>query len=185
MQHKNVKLFAITLFYIGLTGIQAQTVKDIDGNVYKTITIGTQVWMAENLRTTKLDDGKIVPLVTDDKIWAGLNTPAYCWYTNNAPENKNKYGALYNWYTVSTNKLCPRGWHVPTDAEWKTLITNLGGESVAGGKLKEKGTSHWQSPNAGATNETGFTALPSGERKQSGVFEDSGSNIEIFRSNGC
>ena len=165
MQHKNVKLFAITLFCVGLNGLQAQTVKDIDGNVYKTVTIGTQVWMAENLKTTKYNDGTAIPLVTDDKAWDALTTPAYCWYKNDVTINKNTYGAIYNWYTVGTNKLCPKGWHVPTDAEWTTLTTYLGGESVAGGKLKETGTTHWESPNTGATNESGFKALAGGDRE--------------------
>jgi uncharacterized protein (TIGR02145 family) len=185
MRHKNAVLFAITLFCIGFTELRAQTLKDIDGNIYKTVKIGSQVWMAENLKTMKYNDGTAIPLVTDDKAWKALTTPVYCWYKNDATANKNKYGALYNWYTVSTNKLCPRGWHVPTDAEWRTLITYLGGESVAGGKLKEKGTVHWESPNTGATNESGFTALPSGERKHDGTFDDSGSNVVSFRSNGC
>jgi uncharacterized protein (TIGR02145 family) len=169
MRHKNVKLLAVTLFYIGLTGLQAQTVKDNDGNVYKTVTIGTQVWMAENLKTTKYNDGTAIPLVTDDKVWDALTTPAYCWYKNDATANKNTYGASYNWYTVGTNKICPKGWHVPTDVEWTTLTTYLGGESVAGGKLKETGTTHWESPNTGATNESGFKALSGGDR-ESGVF---------------
>ena len=169
MKHRNVILFAVILFYLGLTGLQAQTVKDIDGNVYKTATIGTQVWMAENLRTTKYNDGTAIPLVTDDKAWDALTTPAYCWYKNDAIANKNTYGASYNWYTVGINKLCPKGWHVPTDAEWTTLTTYLGGEIVAGGKLKETGTTHWESPNTGATNETGFTALSGGDR-EFGVF---------------
>ena len=169
MKHRNVILFAVILFYLGLTGLQAQTVKDIDCNVYKTATIGTQVWMAENLRTTKYNDGTAIPLVTDDKAWDALNTPACCWYKNDATSNKTTYGALYNWYTVGTNKLCPKGWHVPTDAEWTTLTTYLGGESVAGGKLKETGTTHWESPNTGATNESGFKALSGGDR-EFGVF---------------
>jgi uncharacterized protein (TIGR02145 family) len=174
MQHKNIKLFAVTLFCIGLTELQAQTMKDIDGNVYKTVTIGTQVWMAENLKTTKYNDGTAIPLVTDDKAWEALTTPAYCWYKNDATANKNTYGALYNWYTVNTNKLCPRGWHVSTDAEWTTLTTYLGGESVAGNKLRETGTTHWRYQNTGATNESGFTALPSGYRNYDGAFDNVG-----------
>ena len=185
MQQKNVVLFAIILFCFRLTGLQAQTVKDIDGNGYKTVTIGKQVWMAENLKTTKYNDGKTIPLVTDEKSWEVLTTPAYCWYNNDATANKNKYGALYNWYTVNTKKLCPNGWHVPTDAEWTILTTYLGGESVAGGKLKETGTSHWESPNTGATNKSGFTALPGGFRNHDGTFGDFGSYVLIFRSNGC
>jgi len=171
MKHKNLLLFVVSLFSIGLIGIQAQTVKDINGNVYKTVTIGKQVWMAENLKTTKYNDGTTIPLVTENTAWESLTTPAYCWNKNDAT-NKNRYGALYNWYTVNTNKLCPRGWHVPTDAEWATLTTYLGGESVAGGKLKETGTTHWLRPNTGATNETGFTALSSGGRYEDGRFYD-------------
>jgi uncharacterized protein (TIGR02145 family) len=185
MKHKDVILLAVTLFCIGLTGLQAQTVIDIEGNVYKTVTIGKQVWMKENLKTTKYNDGKAILLVTDDKAWGALTTPAYCWYKNDAKSYKNTYGALYNWYTVNTNKLCPKGWHVPADEEWTTLTTTLGDESVAGGKLKEKGTTHWESPNAGATNESGFTALPSGYRNFAGAFDISGSNAIFFRSNGC
>lgn len=150
------------------------TVTDSDGNVYNTVTIGTQVWMAENLRTTKYKDNTAIPLVTDNTAWTNLSTPGYCWYNNDAATNKSTYGALYNWYTVNTGKLCPTGWHVPTDAEWSTLTTCLGGVGVAGGKLKEAGTSHWMSPNVGATNETGFTALPSGYRYAGGTFEYNG-----------
>jgi uncharacterized protein (TIGR02145 family) len=185
MQHKNVILFSITLFCIGLNGLKAQTISDIDGNVYKTITIGNQVWMKENLKTTKYNDGKAIPLVKDDMVWKELTTPAFCWNYNDETANKNKYGALYNWYTVNTNKLCPRGWHVPTNAEWTILTTYLGGESVAGGKLKETGITHWESPNTGATNEKGFTALPGGSRNYAGAFNYTGSNVIFFRSNGC
>jgi uncharacterized protein (TIGR02145 family) len=139
-------------------------VMDIEGNGYKTVVIGTQVWMAENLKTTKYNDGTNIPNINDNTEWGNLTTPGYCWYNNDANTYKNVYGALYNWYTVNTGKLCPTGWHVPTDVEWTTLTTYLGGLSVAGGKLKEVGTNHWQNPNTGATNETGFTALPGGRR---------------------
>jgi len=147
------------------------TMTDRDGNVYTSVTIGTQTWMVENLKTTKYKDGTDIPLVTDDTEWANLNTPGYCWYNNDAATYKNSYGALYNWYAVSTGKLCPTGWHVPTDAEWTTLTTYLGGESVAGGKLKELGTTHWTTPNTGATNETGFAALPGGYIYYDGTFD--------------
>ena len=172
MKHKNVMLLIVLLVCIGLTELKAQTVKDIDGNVYHTIVIGKQVWMEENLKTTKYNDGKAIPLVTDDKDWGALTTPAYCWYKNDAKVNKNTYGALYNWYTVNTNKLCPKGWHVPTDAEWTTLTTYLGGEGVVGGKLKETGTTHWKRPNTMATNSSGFTARASGGRYEDGKFYD-------------
>ena len=145
-------------------------VTDIDGNVYYTVTIGSQVWMAENLKTTKHNDGTAIPLVTDPTQWGNLTTPGYCWNNNDETTYKNTYGALYNWYTVNTGKLCPAGWHVPTDAEWTQLIDYLGGENIAGGKLKETGTTHWLSPNTGATNETGFTALPGGWRNEDGTF---------------
>ncbi len=143
------------------------TLYDYDGNVYSTVQIGDQCWMTENLKTTKYNDGASIPLVTDYLTWSGF-TPAYCWYDNNEATYKDTYGALYNWYTVNTGNLCPSGWHVPTDAEWTTLTDYLGGESVAGGKLKETGTTHWNSPNTGATNETGFTALPGGFRNGNG-----------------
>jgi uncharacterized protein (TIGR02145 family) len=149
------------------TGI---TITDIDGNIYHTVTIGTQVWMVENLKTTKYYDGTTIPLVTDGTIWANDTTPAYCWYNNDEGTFKNTYGALYNWYAVNTGKLCPAGWHVPTDAEWSTLITFLGDSTVAGGKLKEAGTAHWVSPNTGATNSSGFKALPGGSHYTNGSF---------------
>lgn len=185
MQSNNVILIAVILFCLRLDGLQAQTVTDVEGNIYKTITIGKQVWMKENLKTTKYNDGKAILLVTDDKAWGTLTTPAYCWYKNDAKAYKNTFGALYNWYTVNTNKLCPRGWHSPTNSEWTILTDYLGGESVAGGKLKEKGTTHWENPNSGATNESGFDALPSGYRNYTGAFDISGSNDIYFRSNGC
>lgn len=142
---------------------------DLDGNIYDTITIGTQTWMKENLKTTLFKNGTVIALVTDKLAWYYLTTPAYCWY-NNDEFNKYTNGALYNWYAVKTGNLCPTGWHVPTDAEWAALITYLGGSSAAVGKLKETGLVHWQSPNTGATNETGFTALPGGCRDYDGAF---------------
>lgn len=144
------------------SGGQTGTVTDIGSNIYNIVTIGTQIWMAENLKTTKYKDGTAIPLATDGSAWAALETPGYSWYNNDSTTYNATYGALYNWYTVSTGILCPTGWHVPSDAEWTTLITYWGGENVAGGKLKESGTTHWSSPNIGATNETGFTALPGG-----------------------
>jgi len=125
--------------------------------------------MAENLKVTKYNDGAIIPLVTERAEWANLSTPGYCWMSNNKSSHKNRYGALYNWYTVNTCKLCPTGWHVPTIE--RTILTDyLGGEDVAGGKLKEEGTANWNSPNEGATNETGFTARPGGSRDGNGRF---------------
>jgi len=157
------------------------TVSDIDGNVYNTITITTQTWMAENLKTTKYNDNTPIPLVTDINEWILLSTtPGYCWYRNDTAAYKATYGALYNWYVVDSasnggKNVCPTGWHVPTEAEWTTLTSYLGGESVAGGKLKEFGTFHWLSPNTGATNESGFTGLPGGYRDGNGLFYLGGS----------
>ncbi len=152
------------------TGSSA-TVTDADGNVYHTVTIGTQTWLTEDLKTTHYNDASKTPItnVTDNSAWGGLTTPAFCWY-NNDFTNKANYGALYNWYAASDSRLCPTGWHVPTDAEWSALITFLGGDSIAGGKLKESGTAHWVSPNTGADNSTGFTALPAGSHYTNGLF---------------
>ena len=157
---------------------------DKDGNVYNTVTIGTQTWLTENLKTTKYSDGTEIPNITDNTAWAALTTGAYCDYSN-IPANSTTYGRLYNWYTVDNNaatkvasnggkNVCPTGWHVPTDAEWTILTACLGGEIDAGGKLKETGTTHWQSPNEGATDLVGFTALPSGYRYFNGSFLDIG-----------
>jgi len=153
----------------GVPGNDAGTISDIDGNVYHTVTIGTQVWMVENLKTTKYNDGTVIPYITDNTIWQSNATGAYCWY-NNDVINKNVYGALYNWKAVNTGKLAPFGWHVSTDTDWTTLTNFLGGESVAGGKLKEVGISHWIAPNTGATNTSGFTALPGGYRDATGPY---------------
>ena len=145
------------------------TVTDIDGNVYPTIGIGSQYWTTENLKTTTFNDGTAIPLVTDNSEWEFLVGPGYCWF-NNDEASREVYGALYNWYVVVSSKLPPAGWHVSTDAEWTILETYLGGLTEAGGKLKESGTEHWLTPNTGATNETGFTALPGGLRAKDGSF---------------
>jgi uncharacterized protein (TIGR02145 family) len=149
-------------------------VKDKDGNYYRIVTIGAQVWMADNLKTTRFRDSTLIPLVGDNTTWSQLPTPGYCWY-NNQSDYGNTYGALYNWPTVSSQKLCPTGWHVPTDTEWISLENQLGGLSVAGGKLKEIGTEHWTVPNSGATNEMMFNALPGGYRMNTGEYDNKGS----------
>jgi uncharacterized protein (TIGR02145 family) len=145
------------------------TLVDIEGNIYKTVKIGTQIWMAENLKSTKFKDGTTIPNVTEPFLttnwdWYNLKTPAYCWYQNDPIANKYIYGALYNGYSIVTGNLCPTGWHLPSNAEWTTLSDYLGGITTSGGKLKESGTIIWTSPNFGATNESGFTALPGGGR---------------------
>jgi uncharacterized protein (TIGR02145 family) len=139
-------------------------VGDADGNSYNPVVIGTQTWLKENLRTTRYNDGTSIPNVTGNAAWAGLTAPAWCWY-NNDPGYKGDYGALYTWYTVKTGKLCPTGWHVPSDAEWTVLENLAGGLTVAGGKLKETGLLHWSAPNTGAADTYGFAALPGGWRE--------------------
>jgi uncharacterized protein (TIGR02145 family) len=159
------------------TGVTYGTLTDQDGNVYKTVVIGTQTWMAENLRTTKYNDGTSIANVTGATEWGNLTTGAYCNYNNSInTDTIATYGRLYNWYAVNTGKLAPEGWHVPTDADWSTLTNYLGGEGAAGGKLKETGITHWISPNTGATNETGFTALPGGIRYGGYTFDGIGHN---------
>jgi uncharacterized protein (TIGR02145 family) len=157
-------------FYINAQE-SSDPVKDVDGNVYKTVKIGAQIWLAENLKTTRYNDSTEIPYVISDTTWAGLKTPAYCWY-NNDIANKSEYGVLYNWYTVSTNKLCPIGWHVPAKDEWITLAINV---NENGGRLKDVGPIQWHNPkynpNVGATNESGFTALMSGCRSRDAVFQ--------------
>jgi uncharacterized protein (TIGR02145 family) len=146
------------------------SVTDIDGNVYQTVTIGSQVWMMENLKVTHYRNGNEIPNVTSSGTWDGLSTGAYCNY-NNEESHVAVYGRLYNWFaTVDSRNIAPTGWHVPDSADWQTLIDYLGGEDVAGGKIKEFGTEHWYSPNDGATNECGFTALPGGFRSWYGSF---------------
>ena len=145
----------------------SNTVADIEGNVYHTVTIGSQVWMVENLKVSKYTDGTAIPLVTDNTAWGNLTTAGYCWYNNDAA-NKNIYGSLYNWYTINTFKLCPNGWHVPSVDDWATLTSFIAGTHAAGGKLKETGTTHWQSPNTAATDEYSFKALPGGWRDNNG-----------------
>jgi uncharacterized protein (TIGR02145 family) len=153
-------------------GVPGPNIKDTENNTYKTVTIGTQQWMAENLKTTKYNDGTVIPNVTSDTEWSQLITGAWAYYDNDAANNA-KYGKLYNWYAVSptmngNKNVCPTGWHVPTDAEWTVLTEYLGGASVAGGKMKEVGTTSWNSPNTDATNTSLFSALPGGNRSWGG-----------------
>ena len=137
---------------------------DADNNNYPVVEIGTQIWMAENLKTIKYRDGTVIPNVTDNTAWSNLTTGAYCDYDND-PGNGTIYGKLYNWHAaVEIHNLCPTGWHVPIHDEWLLLNTYLGDGLIAGGKLKETGTTSWDPPNTDATNETGFTALPGGYR---------------------
>jgi uncharacterized protein (TIGR02145 family) len=153
-----------SVYYIMNPWITYGHVTDMEGNVYNTIPIGYQTWMVSNLKSTKFIDGTLIPVVSDATSWSNMLTPACCWQ-NNDPARRVTYGILYNWYAISTGKLCPAGWHIPTDSEWTVLTDYLGGEGVAGGKLKESGFRHWLSPNTEATNETHFWAYPGGSRK--------------------
>jgi uncharacterized protein (TIGR02145 family) len=148
-------------------------ISDVDGNTYKIIMTEEGVWMAENLRTTKFNDGKPIPLIKEKSAWTGTKTPGYGWFSNDANYRKT-YGAIYNWHAVNSGKLCPAGWHVATEAEWNELMDYAGTPQKSGDnpcRLKEKGTAHWKSPNTGGTNDVYFTALPAGSITSS-PFED-------------
>ena len=149
------------------------SVTDIEGNIYRTIQIGTRIWMAENLRTTQYNEGTGIVNIIDDESWFSSDDGAYCWY-NNDISNKDVYGALYNWFAVSTGNLCPSGWRIPAQSEWVSMINSIGELSVAGAGMKESGTFHWNYPNQDATNESGFTALPGGLRYVDGIFMNMG-----------
>ena len=149
-------------------------ITDVEGNSYKTVYIGNQQWMAENLKVSKYNDGTTIPNITEGTQWSYLTTGAWAYYNNDAANNA-KYGKLYNWYAVSpTNNgyknVCPSGWRVPSHAEWAVLTDYLGGDSVAGGKLREVGTTNWLSPNTSATNSSLFTGLPGGLRVANGNY---------------
>jgi len=161
IRFEKILLFLVALVVMNLNALHSQTVKDADGNIYMSVNIGKQVWMSENLKTTRFNDGKPIQLVASDKAWKELKTPAYCWYKDDI-KNKDVFGALYNWYAVNSGKLCPVGWHVPAITELDELVAFTGGESIAGGKLKEIGLTHWASPNTGADDAYGFTGLPGG-----------------------
>lgn len=186
-KHKN-PIFLITLFAI--VGILAggcgkdkndhpkKITDSRDGTVYETVSIGNQVWMAENLRATVYNDGTPIELFTDSADWAAQTNGAYCWYDNNEIEYAEAYGALYNWYAVETGKLCPTGWHVPTKSEWRVMKEYVG-DSIAGGRLKSIRTApdthpRWDSPNTGAVDEYDFSAFPGGLRDSDGRFNGIG-----------
>ncbi len=159
--------YGSSLQFVTENGGGGSTVTDPDGNTYNTVTIGTQVWLKENLKTTKYNDGSLIPHEPNGQGWQQMTTPAYTWYDDNYEEIGSEYGALYNWYVVDpasngNKNVCPQGWHVPSNEEFNALVEYLGGHLVAGGKLKETGTEHWKDVNVGATNESGFTAFGAG-----------------------
>jgi uncharacterized protein (TIGR02145 family) len=150
----------------------APIVEDIEGNTYSTVQIGSQCWTKQNLMVGRYRNGDLIPHVRDNSSWSNLTTGARCWY-NNDTTYLFTYGNLYNWYAASDSRgLCPTGWHVPSDNEWTILVTYLGGESIAGGKMKSTGTTYWYSPNTGAINEIGFSALPGGYRNNDGRYNN-------------
>ena len=153
---------------------------DIDGNKYRTVTIGTQCWMVENLKTTRYRNGTAIPNVTDNTAWSNLTTGAFAYYNNDASNNAT-YGKLYNWYAVNSGLLAPTGWHIPSDAEIQALIDYLGGNSVAGGKMKST-SSLWHAPNTGATNSSGFSGLAAGIRGGNGIFNNIGDDCSLWTS---
>jgi uncharacterized protein (TIGR02145 family) len=149
---------------------------DVDGNIYATVVIGNQEWMASNLKATRYRDGTPIALMEDAGTWASTRTGSYSWYDNDIA-NKDVYGALYNWYVIqylqvfgNIDDICPTNFYLPSRGVFEGLADALGGSMVASGALKEAGTSHWDSPNTGATNQSGFTALPAGNRDSSGSF---------------
>ncbi|MDR6781859.1 fibrobacter succinogenes major paralogous domain-containing protein [Pedobacter africanus] len=152
--------------------VMENTVTDIDGNVYKTIKIGTQTWMMENLKVTRYRDGTAITLTTNGAAWSSSSFAAYCSYENKK-ENADIYGYLYNWEAAHNSKIAPAGWHVPSDAEWQVLYNYIGGRREDGAKIQQPGTNYWINNNI-ATNITMFTALPGGQRNESGVFSSLG-----------
>lgn len=179
---KQFRIPQIIFFTLALLLIQAcektedNSIKDGDNNVYTSVEIGTQVWFVENLKTTKYRNGDLIGTTSSPTFdITNENSPRYQWAYNGNESNVAAYGRLYTWYAVTDSRnLCPAGWHVANAEEWDILLTFLGGYSVAGGKLKETSTIHWKSPNGGATNETGFTALPGGYRDVNGTFNSIG-----------
>ncbi|MBC8215271.1 MAG: hypothetical protein H8E64_02020, partial [Candidatus Marinimicrobia bacterium] len=182
MKKTQINFTCVIIALLFATGLFAQTVTDIDGNVYETVIIGEQEWTVTNLKVTKYRDGTAIPTGHSNSDWSNLTTGAYAVYDNNE-SNATTYGYLYNWYAVDdTRNIAPEGWHVPTDDEWQTLVDYLGGSSIAGGKMKETGTEHWNSPNTGATNESGFMALPGGFRSYNGGYTNMGYNCYFWSS---
>lgn len=177
----------ITLIVIMTTGCRKNeeipdTITDVDGNVYHTLIIANQVWLKENLKTSRLKDGTAIPIVTVNSDWANLTAGAYCWY-NNDSNLKDLYGALYNWHAVNTGKLCPTGWHVPDDTEWKELEKALGMSQADADDLDWRGTNVGSKLAGDATlwtdgtlendaefGSSGFSAFPGGYRFSPGAF---------------
>jgi len=154
-----------------ILNVPGPNVTDIDGNIYQTVSNCNQTWTKSNLNVSRYRNGDVIPQVTDAAQWANLTTGAWCYYQNST-SNGTTYGKLYNWAAVKDPRgLAPVGYHIPSIAEWTTLTNCLGGNAIAGGKMKETGISHWNSPNTDATNSSGFTGLPGGIRYPNGTFD--------------
>jgi uncharacterized protein (TIGR02145 family) len=162
------------------------TVIDFDGNVYRTVKIGTQIWMAENLKVTHYRNGTPIPNIFDNERWAKSTPGAYCFVDNDSVEYKKIYGVLYNFYAVNNkNNLCPEGWHIPSESECLTLINYLGGKNIAGCKIKDNSLNLWLSEKSCATNESGFSARPAGGRGRLGSSGDVGNFATWWSSTSC
>jgi uncharacterized protein (TIGR02145 family) len=174
---------AMTLWAAGQSSsgtVKKPDVKDNDGREITTVTIGRQVWMAENLNVVHYLNGDVIPQVQDPGEWERLTSGAWCFYENKT-ENGVTYGRLYNWYAVNDPRgLAPKGWHIPSDDDWEKLSGQLGGNKAAGGRLKS--TRLWKAPNAGAGNSCGFSAFPAGYRSGTGTFYLQGSNASFWSS---
>lgn len=161
---------------------------DVDGNTYPTVVIGNQEWMASNLKATRYNTGTPIPITEDAFTWAHLSTGSYSWYDNDIA-NKDVYGALYNWYVIqylqifgNIDDICPTNFSLPNRDTFVALVDTLGGSMVASGALKEAGTSNWDPPNTGATNQSGFTAVPAGNRDYTGSFVGKGQSASWWTS---
>jgi uncharacterized protein (TIGR02145 family) len=177
-EQQNIRITENTVLDV----IVFRTVTDTDGHIYRTVKIDDLWWMAENLKVTHYRNGEAIPAVADKTAWSTLTTGAICEYENDS-FNSSFYGYLYNWHAANDDRgVAPMGWHVPGDAEWRKAVDFLGGDAVAGGKMKETGTAHWISPNAGATDESGFSAAPAGFRDNGGIFGEMGRSARFWSS---
>lgn len=170
---KTILLFGLLTIFTFISNAQP-TINDYDGNVYNTVQIGNQLWMRENLKVTHYQNGDPIPIITATNLWMNAITHGRCYYNLDSASNKAVYGGLYNWHAVNDSRnVCPSGWHVPSDADWGTMEVALGTETISiGGNMKETGFAHWIAPNTGATNSSGFTALPGGQRDYNGMFNN-------------
>ena len=187
-KEKIMKYFLISVCICGysILGHAQEFLKGIDGNIYNTVTVGTQEWMAENLKVNHYNDGTPIPFVLNNEKWSLLVKGAYCVSKKNPIDYKDTYGVLYNYYTVNDKRgLCPEGWHVPTALEWQALIDYLGGSYIAGGKMKNISSNLWKRLVNGANNSSGFSGIPAGGRGRFGSVEEIGYYATWWSSTSC